>query len=195
MTRSDERSCCENAGESSIITNCVETAASTVTRYCSIAASTVSGVKRAHTMHGTPTMAGEKCAVHSPKPNGAGSALRKTSSGVNVATSAAKPWNANQRAWSCMTIFGRPVVPDVEFKNHSSSGPIASSTAGADARGLGCVGVARGRRCARRGARFRARRRARRCRPRRALPSRTRASPACTEGPSAILSATRSPGA
>ena len=33
-----------------------------------------------------PAMAGEKCAVHRPNPNGAGSALRKTSSSVKNAT-------------------------------------------------------------------------------------------------------------
>ena len=33
----------------------------------------------------------------------------------------AKSWNANQRAWSCITILGRPVVPDVELRNHRSS--------------------------------------------------------------------------
>ena len=40
-------------------------------------------------MHGAPAIAGEKCAVHRPKPNGAGSAEQKTSSAVKCATRSA----------------------------------------------------------------------------------------------------------
>src|SRR6476620_11751798 len=120
MIRSDDRSCASNAGELNIIMNCVDTAARTVTRYRSIASHTTSGENRSSTTHGAPAMAGEKCEVHKPKPKGEGSALRKTSSYVKCATRSAKPWNANQRAWSCMTILGRPVVPDVELRNHRS---------------------------------------------------------------------------
>ena len=39
-------------------------------------------------------------------------------------------WNANQRAWLCITIFGSPVVPDVELRNQSSSAPIGRSAPG-----------------------------------------------------------------
>ena len=114
------------------MTNWVDTAASTVTRYCSIASQHGLRVEAAHTTHAAPTMAGEKCAVHKPKPNGAGSAERKTSSAVKCATRSAKPWNANQRACVCMTILGRPVVPDVELRYQSSSAPIGRSSPAAD---------------------------------------------------------------
>ena len=62
-----------------------------------------------------------KWPVQSPNPNGAGNTLMKTSCALSAPVSRASSWKANHRAWWCITIFGRPVVPDVEFRNHNSS--------------------------------------------------------------------------
>ena len=128
-----------------------------------------------------PRSPGEKCAVHNPKPNGVGRADRKTSSAVKCATRSANSWNANQRACVCITIFGSPVVPDVELRYQSSSAPIGCSAPASRQRAAVPVTTC-ARRCVRRGAPPRVRRRARRCPPRRVPPSRTRASPRARPG-------------
>ena len=60
-----------------------------------------------------------------PKPNGAGSALRNTSSAVKSPASAASWWKYIHRFWVCTTHLGIPVVPDVELTRNTSSGPYA----------------------------------------------------------------------
>ena len=99
------------------------TQASTVTRSRSMAAITASASKRSCTTVGAPSTAGVTCAVQMPKPNGAGIALRKTSSVVMSPASAASWWKYIHRFWVCSTHFGMPVVPDVELIRKRSSGP------------------------------------------------------------------------
>ena len=60
--------------------NCVLTQHSTVTRSRSMRSSTASASNRSTTTVGTPSSVGDTCAVQMPNPNGAGSALRNTSS-------------------------------------------------------------------------------------------------------------------
>ncbi len=91
-TRSDERSTRSIAGDSSIMTNWVLTQARTVTRSRSASCSARSGEKRGMRTTGAPRIVGVKCAVHSPKPNGAGIAERNTSFGVSAPASTASPW-------------------------------------------------------------------------------------------------------
>ena len=54
--------------------NCVLTAASTVTRWRSIAAHSSAASNCGSSTHGAPSSVGVTCAVQIPKPNGAGSA-------------------------------------------------------------------------------------------------------------------------
>ena len=99
------------------------THASTVTRSRSMARITSSASKRSCTTVGAPSTAGVTCAVQMPKPNGAGMALRKTSSPVMSPAAAASWWKYIQRFWVCTTHFGMPVVPEVELMRNTSSGP------------------------------------------------------------------------
>ncbi len=80
------------SGDFSIIRNWVLTQASTVTRSRSMAAITASASKRSCTTVGAPSTDGVTCDVQMPKPNGAGIALRKTSSVVMSPASAASWW-------------------------------------------------------------------------------------------------------
>ena len=63
------------------------------------------------------------CDVQSPKPNGAGSALKNTSSLVMSPASTASWWKYIHRFWLCITHLGMPVVPDVELSRKRSSAP------------------------------------------------------------------------
>src|SRR3981081_1739664 len=74
-------------------------------------------------------MVGVKCAVHGPKPKGAGSALANAASARRSAASTAKRWNSNHLRCVCITHFGSPVVPDVELSIQSSSDASARSGA------------------------------------------------------------------
>ena len=123
MHRSDERSAVSIAGDFNIMRNWVLTHASTVTRSRSIARITASASKRSCTTVGQPSTAGVTCAVQMPKPNGAGIALRNTSSPVIAPASAASWWKYIHRFCVCITHFGMPVVPDVEFTRKRSSAP------------------------------------------------------------------------
>ena len=100
--------------------NCVHTAASTVTRWRAIAATSARASNCGSSTVGAPSSAGVKCAVQRPKPNGAGSADKKTSRSLSSAASTASRWKWIQRAWSCMTHLGRPVVPEVELSSQRS---------------------------------------------------------------------------
>jgi len=69
--------------------NWVLTQAKTLTRSRSIRARVSSAENRSLTTVGTPTMVGVAWAVQMPKPNGAGTAPRKTSSSVRAALATA----------------------------------------------------------------------------------------------------------
>ena len=108
---------------------------------------------------------------------------RNTSSAVKCAIRCASSWNANQRAWSCITILGSPVVPDVELRNHRSS-PRRSGRCG---RSPDVGGGSTREQGARAGALDEVRDLAlagagRRSRPRRSPPSRSASIAACTPG-------------
>ena len=62
--------------------NCVDTAASTLTRWRSIAASASAASKRASVISGAPSTTGVTWEVQMPNPNGAGTTLIITSSGA-----------------------------------------------------------------------------------------------------------------
>src|SRR3954447_15461600 len=63
------------------------------------------------------------CALHRPKPYGAGSTLATTSSGPKPAADAASgPKNLRVFMVPC-THLGSPVVPEVELRKNNSSGP------------------------------------------------------------------------
>ena len=129
-----------------------------------------------------------------PESEGGGSADRKTSEALKSATRSAKSWNANQRDWLCITIFGRPVVPDVELRYQSSSAPMLRPVVAAPARSGGSRrrirAPLRSTRCAT------SRSPARAPIPTPTTPAFSHASiAACTPGPSAICNATRSPAA
>ena len=72
--------------------NCVLTHASTVTRCATTARRVRSTSNLAASTVGHPSTPGEKCAVHRPKPKGAGTAPKKTSSEVSAPASAANWW-------------------------------------------------------------------------------------------------------
>ena len=79
-------------GEFNIMMNCVLTQARTDTRCVAMARSAFSGSNRGETTVGQPSEPGEKCAVQSPNPKGAGTAPKKTSSGVSSPDSVANWW-------------------------------------------------------------------------------------------------------
>ena len=72
--------------------NWVLTQASTDTRWVAMARSTCSTSNLGVTTVGQPSTLGEKCAVHSPNPKGAGTALKKMSSGVSWPACIANWW-------------------------------------------------------------------------------------------------------
>ena len=105
--------------------NCVLTHESTVTRSRSMRRRASSASNRSITTVVLPRMLGVTCAVHRPKPKGAGTAPKNTSSLVISPAAAASWWKKNQRFWLCSTHFGMPVVPDVELMMKRSSAPYA----------------------------------------------------------------------
>ena len=115
--------------------NCVETAASTLTRWRSMRRSVSSALKRSSTTQGAPSAAGVKCAVQSPKPKGAGSTEQKTSRAFSSPDATASSWKWNQRAWWCITHLGRPVVPEVELSRNRSETPSRRCSRSAGAAG------------------------------------------------------------
>ena len=92
IERSEQRSRGRSALAFSIMMNCVLTQHSTVTRSRSIRSSAASASKWSITTVGQPRMPGVKWPVQSPKPNGAGIALKKTSSSPKSPASAASWW-------------------------------------------------------------------------------------------------------
>ena len=72
--------------------NCVETHDRIDTRSRSMSSMQPAGLNLGITTQGEPRIVGVKCAVHRPKPNGAGIALMKTSAGVIAAARTASSW-------------------------------------------------------------------------------------------------------
>ena len=83
IMRSDDRSCSSSAGEFNIMMNCVDTQHSTDTFSRSTSRIMPSALKWLMTAQGAPMSVGVKCAVHSPKPNGAGTTDIQLSSAVS----------------------------------------------------------------------------------------------------------------
>jgi hypothetical protein len=92
MHRSERRSRWSTAGVFSIITNCVVTQQTTLTRSRSMRSSAPAASNRGITTVGQPSSAGVNVAVHCAKPYGAGMSDMNTSSAVNAPASTASRW-------------------------------------------------------------------------------------------------------